>query len=86
MPIGDMGNLYSRTAQTVPPTLTKLFYVSPGGSDIIVPKNAIMIYAGKVRIDKKATNGRVVSVPRHTFVTGSGRYIIENLGEIKPID
>jgi len=85
MPLGDMGNLYSSSAQTSPPTITKLFYVSPSRSDVIVPKNAILMYAGMIRIDKKA-NDRVVRVPRHTFVAGSGRYIIENLSEIKPID
>jgi len=46
---------------------------------------SMMIYSGIVRVDEREKNGRIVSVPRHTFVVGDGRYIVTDFSQIKPI-
>lgn len=47
--------------------------------------NSILIYAGIVRIDERESNGRIVSVPRHTFIGGEGRYIITDFNYVTPV-
>lgn len=51
----------------------------------LVKLNSIMIYAGIVRIDEREANGRIVSVPRHSFVAGEGRYIITDFSHVTPV-
>ena len=51
----------------------------------VVKIKSLMIYAGITRIDERESNGRIVSVPRHTFVAGDGRYIITDFSYVKPV-
>lgn len=82
-----LGHFNAPGARTTPPTLTKLFFVTPGASSdlIVVPQNGLLVYAGMVRVQKKQAD-KVISMPKHTFVHGVGRYIIDDLDSIKPIE
>ena len=51
----------------------------------IIKVNSLLIYTGTVRIDERESNGRIVSVPRHTFIAGNGRYIVTNFSFVCPI-
>lgn len=50
-----------------------------------VKAKSLMIYAGIVRLEERESNGRIVSVPRHTFIAGDGRYIIVDFTHVKPV-
>ncbi len=52
---------------------------------VVVKIRSLMIYAGIVRIEERESNGRIVSVPRHTFIAGDGCYIITDFSYIKPV-
>jgi hypothetical protein len=51
-----------------------------------VKAGSVLIYSGIVRVEErgKRTSDRTVSVPRHTFIVGSDRFIINDLGLIEP--
>lgn len=82
-----LGHLHNQGARSTPPVLTRLFYwFGPTAVNdlIIVPLGGMLIYAGTVRINTKHDN-RVFSRLKHTFVHGSGRYIIDDLDYIKQV-
>jgi len=60
-------------------TLERWWHIETG----IVQIGQLMIYSGVVRVDERESNGRIVSVPRHTFIFGSCRYIINDFSLIK---
>ena len=47
--------------------------------------NSMLIYAGEVRVEERERNGRIVSVTRHTFIAGDGRYIVNDFSFITPV-
>jgi hypothetical protein len=51
----------------------------------IVKVKSLMIYAGIVRIEERESNGRIVSVPRHTFIAAAGRYIVTDFSTVSPV-
>lgn len=50
-----------------------------------IKNKSLMIYAGLIRLEEREANGRIVSVPRHTFVAGAGRYVVVDFNHIKPV-
>jgi len=50
-----------------------------------VKLNSILIYADVIRHDEVQANGRIVTVPRHTFIAGEGRYIVTDFSWIAPV-
>lgn len=81
-----LGHLNATGARTTPPTLTKLFFVAPSNSElVVVPKNGLMVYAGTVRQNLKHDD-RIISRPKYTFIHGVGRYIIDDLESIRPLE
>lgn len=50
-----------------------------------VKAKSLMIYAGIIRLEERESNGRIVSVPRHTFIAGDGRYVILDFNLVKPV-
>lgn len=56
-----------------------------GQEQAVVPFGCMMIYAGLERIEERESNGRIVSVPRHTFIAGDGRYIINDWMSVAPV-
>ena len=48
----------------------------------IVQKGQFLMYSGVVRTDERKSDGRIVNVPRHTFIFGSARYIINDFSII----
>lgn len=57
-----------------------------GGKSAVIKAKSFMIYAGIARIEEREKNGRIVSVPRHTFIAGDGRYIVTDFTYIKPVE
>lgn len=64
-----------------PPVLPFYF---PADQAVIKAKS-LLIYAGVVRIEERLANDRIVSVPRHTFIAGDGRYIITDFSQVSPV-
>src|SRR5262249_17810128 len=52
-----------------------------------VKAKSLMIYAGVVRIDERVGDrmSRIVSVPRHTFIAGEGRFIVTDFSMVRPV-
>lgn len=50
-----------------------------------VKVRSLLIYAGIERVEERERNGRIVSVPRYTFIAGEGRYIINDFSYIAPV-
>lgn len=50
-----------------------------------VKAKSLMIYAGVFRLEERESNGRIVSVPRHTFIAGDGRYIVLDFSQVRPV-
>lgn len=50
-----------------------------------IKNKSLMIYAGIIRIEERETNGRIVSVPRHTFIAGDGRYVVTDFTQVRPV-
>lgn len=50
-----------------------------------IKAKSLMIYSGIVRVDQRESNGRIVSVPRHTFIAGDGRYIVTDFSHVRPV-
>lgn len=71
----------TRGAGQFPPVMPFYF---PADQAVIKLKS-LLIYSGVVRIEERQANGRIVSVPRHTFIAGDGRYIITDFSQIKPV-
>jgi len=72
---------YGKTNNRKYQTLERWWYAE---SAIVAP-GQFLIYAGIVRIDERESNGRIVSVPRHTFIFGSGRYVINDFSLIQSV-
>lgn len=51
----------------------------------LVKVNSLVIYAGEVRSEERQSNGRIVSVPKHTFVASGGRHIITDFFYVVPV-
>lgn len=58
----------------------------PNGPYDAIPKGAVVVYAGIMRFNHQKTDGRTISTPKHTFVHGTGRYVIDDLSFVKPVD
>jgi len=50
----------------------------------LVPAGSIAMYAGPIRVEEEGKQGRLRLI-RHTFVIGTGRYMVPNLNWIKPV-
>lgn len=50
-----------------------------------IKHKSFMIYAGIVRLEERQANGRIVSVPRHTFIAAGGRYTVIDFNHVKPV-
>ncbi len=50
-----------------------------------IKARSLLVYAGIVRHEEIQSKGRIVTVPRHTFVAGDGRYIITDFSWIAPV-
>ena len=51
----------------------------------VIKIKSLLIYAGIVRTEERESNGRIVSVPRHTFIAGEGRFIINDFSFVAPV-
>lgn len=86
-----VGALWSAaTALTPDPRMTGVKYpvLQPvyGQPELAPIKHkSLMIYAGIVRLEEREANGRIVSVPRHTFIAGDGRYVVIDFNHVEPI-
>jgi hypothetical protein len=71
------------------PLQTLRTWVNYGGWQQSAPapisQNSLLMYAGEIRLDERASGDRIVSVPRHTFIVGNGRYIITEFSLIRPV-
>ena len=81
--VGELGHLNALGMRTEPPRLARLV-VGSGSDLVVVPASGLLVYAGTVRFDERKGT-RVVSVPHHTFVHGSGRYVISDLEQVRPV-
>lgn len=54
-------------------------------ADALVTQKSLLIYTGVERVEERERNGRIVSVPRHTFFAGDGRYIVLDFTYITPV-
>lgn len=78
-PEGGLYLMPGTTTAKTPPLLTRGYFGTP-----TIGAGAMLVYSGIIRAEQK--NGdRTISVPRHTFIHGSGRYII-NLYDVVPVD
>ncbi len=64
------------------PGLVPMFWAP---EQAVIKLKSLLIYSGIVRVDERERNGRIVSVPRHTFVCGDGRYIVTDFSHITPV-
>ena len=55
------------------------------GNNAVIKHRSVLMYAGLIRIDEREANGRIVSVPRHTFIAGGGRFIITDFSLVAPV-
>lgn len=51
----------------------------------IIKLKSLLIYSGIVRGEEREKNGRIVTVLRHTFIAGGGRYIITDFSQVSPV-
>lgn len=50
-----------------------------------IKAKSLLIYADVVRHDEMQASGRIITVPRHTFIAAEGRYIVTDFTCITPV-
>lgn len=70
-------------AQHELPYLTRAFYdvADPG----IIPIGTPAVYLGLTRVEEESRTGQRLSIPRHTFLIGSQRWLVADLNLLAPI-
>ena len=71
-----------QSAEAKFPVLTQTYWEQDKAP---VKQNSVLIYSGIVRVEERNSDGRIISVPRHTFIAGEGRYIITNFELVAPV-
>ena len=71
--------------RVTPPPFPVLEMVTRGyDNELIAKQGGVAMYAGSIRVEEEGRQG-ILRVVRHTFIIGTGRYIINNVGWLKPV-
>lgn len=78
-------NMYSATYYTQHelPYLAMAYYA--GDDPGIIPIGTPAVYLGLTRVDEESRTGHRLSIPRHTFLIGSQRWLVADLNLLTPI-
>lgn len=64
------------------PYLTQAFYA--GTNHGIIPIGTPAVYLGLTRVDEESRTGQRLSIPRHTFLIGTQRWLVADLNLLAP--
>jgi hypothetical protein len=79
---------FSKTPMQPDPNASGMPHLNPmwwAAETAPVKVGSFLIYSGLIRVDERVSKDRIVSVPRHTFIAGGGRYIVTQFSYIAPV-